>query len=258
MAIAKPSFQRRSYSTSLSPTPKKTPVMAKEGGKRPRGEKLRATGLHQHSGQFAFSIPYCNLLPPVSGHPVRKNLLRRRNRKPRPRRQFYRIFSVHEPSSHQPLNSHLPTNDMPNDLGLGRGANKKIVYKHPALIDIINKVEPEEKDRDRLHGLVTCAEEFKQTQNRSCKCIDIQLLGWFGFSFTSSPYPLMLHSTALLRVFIGYSNDSTHPHALLHLLLRPQAVHYYKLSLAPPDVIKGCMVNSRSHIHYACVVSAAI
>ena len=212
MAIAKPSSQRRSY-TSLSP-PKKPPVMAQEGGKRPRGEKLRVTGLHQHSGQFTFSIPYCNLLPSVSGHPVRKNLLRRRNRKPR--RQFYR-YSVHEPSTHQPLNSHLPTNDMPNDLGLGRGANKKIVYKHPALIDIINKVEPEEKDRDRLHGLVTCAEEFKQAQNRSCKCIDIQLLGWFWI-FLHPPLILLCYiPQPVLRVFIGYSNGSTHPHKLLFI-----------------------------------------
>ena len=205
--------ERRSHSTSLLPTPKKTLVMAKEGGKRPKGEKQRVIGLHQHSG---LSTSFC------SGHSAQKY------RYPKPRSRRHCIF---------PLSIHLPANDMPNDLQLGR-ANKNSVYKHPALIDIINKVEPEEKDRDRLHGLVTCAEEFKQTQtqNRSCKCIDIQLLGWFWIFFYTFPISSYATFHSLLRVFIMALPMFI---SSLHLLFPPPSCTLYKPSLAPSDEIKG-------------------
>lgn len=60
-----------------------------------------------------------------------------------------------------------------NDLTL----ESKKVIKHERLVDVINQIEFEEKDRTRLHGLVSCAEDFKAGQNMHCKCIDIRSLG---------------------------------------------------------------------------------
>lgn len=191
----------------------------KKGSKRLRGEKKRATKLRQHSGQLSSplvsSIPQ-KIIPFTSDSPldiiygphIRRPPHRRssfaaprrprrtRSRKRCIRTQARRTYLRHlerplslkphcEVQQQQPTIP-LPTNVMPNDLD-PRGTGNKTVYRHLDLIDIIDKVEVEEKDRDRLHGLVTCAEEFKLSQNKICKCNNITSLGWSRISFTLSP-----------------------------------------------------------------------
>ncbi|KAI5808875.1 hypothetical protein DFH27DRAFT_243786 [Peziza echinospora] len=76
-----------------------------------------------------------------------------------------------------PLRPAENTNDMSNEAGPSRRAGHNITFKHQHLIQAIEKIEFEEKDRNRLHGLVTCAHEFKHTQGRPSTCIDIKSLG---------------------------------------------------------------------------------
>ncbi|RPB28337.1 hypothetical protein L211DRAFT_378063 [Terfezia boudieri ATCC MYA-4762] len=172
-------------------TSREAGVMAKKGSKRLRGEKKWATKL-QHSGQLSSplvsSIPQ-RILPFTSDSPLDIIYIRRpshrrssfgaprrtRARKlcirTRARRTYLRHFErrlspkPHCEGQQQQPTLQLPANVMPNDLD-PRGIGNKAVYRHLDLIDIIDKVEVEEKDRDRLHGLVTCAEEFKMSQNK--------------------------------------------------------------------------------------------
>lgn len=195
--------------TSYLGTPKEAGVMAKKGSKRHRGGKKRATKLH-HSGQLSsllmLPIPpriasFSSDLSPdiIYGHHLRRPshcpssfAARRRSIRTRAKRWCIRtrarrtyLWHLEGPKPHcetQPT-IQLPANVMPND----RGTGHKTVYRHLGLTDIINNVEVEEKDRDRLHGLVTCAEEFKRSQNKICKCNNITSLGWSWISFTLSP-----------------------------------------------------------------------
>ncbi|KAF8459101.1 hypothetical protein BGX38DRAFT_320397 [Terfezia claveryi] len=197
-------------------TSREAGVMAKKGSKWLRGEKKWATKLRQHSGQLSSplvsSIPQ-RILPFTSdspldiiyirrpshrlssfGAPCRPIRTRARKRciRTRARRTYLRHLERRlSPKPYcgvqqQQPTIQLPANVMPNDLD-PRGACNKAVYRHLNLIDIIDKVEVEEKDRDRLHGLVTCAEEFKMSQNKKCKCNNITSLdynAWYDACFT--------------------------------------------------------------------------
>lgn len=206
-----------SYLVSL----KEAGVMAKKRTKRFRSEKKRPTKLRQRSGQFSLpflpstpsritpfpagdsplELTHCHLLPRPSR---RLSSSPRSSIRVRARRTYLRQLQVErslpacEPEQHQQSATQAPSNDMPNDLNVGRGTGNRTVFRHSALIDIINKVESEEKDRDRLHGLVTCAEEFKQSQNKSCKCIGIESLGWSWIHFT---LPLFYFTPSALHCF---------------------------------------------------------
>ena len=84
-------------------------------------------------------------------------------------------------------------------------ASNKNSLKHQRLVGVINSLEKEEKDRARLHGLVTCAEEFKESQNMRCKCIGVESLGWsynpflLLYPFMIFSLQLALHTLSLLR-----------------------------------------------------------
>ena len=197
----------------------------KKGSKRLRGEKKRAAKLRQHSGRLSpplvSSIPQ-RIIPFTSDSPldiiydshIRRLSYRRssfaascrpRSRKrcirARAKRMYLRYLArplvpkPHCEIQQQQPTIQLPANVMPNDLD-PRGTGNKTVYRHLNLVDIIDKVELEEKDRDRLHGLVTCAEEFKLSQNKNCKCNNITSLGWSRISFTLSPS----HPTVIVSI----------------------------------------------------------
>ncbi|KAF8474844.1 hypothetical protein BDZ91DRAFT_711865, partial [Kalaharituber pfeilii] len=132
----------------------------------------------------------------------------------------------------------LPPNDMPNDLDIGRRSDGKPIYRHQHLIDTINKVEAEQKDRDRLHGLVTCAEEFKQREGRGSRCVDIKSLGWSWFLFPLLTFILLYLNCqkfctqlytlklAILMLSLKYFSATHITHVLI---LPPHNYHSFKL-----------------------------
>ena len=226
-------------------------MMAKARSKRLRSEKKkRPTKPQQHPGQLP-SPPVspisrkithllCNLL--LSNYHLRRSsviALRQRTRSRsqkrhkrtrtkrlrRPERSLSlkpypsnsRQYSCHTGGPQQQSTIQPPTNVMPNDLD-PRGTSNKTVYRHLGLIDIINKVEVEEKDRDRLHGLVTCAEEFKRSQNKNCKCNSITSLGWSKISFILSPSYLTVtvfklqYLECLFHLHLKHLVKTTMPH----------------------------------------------